>query len=104
MKAIYTNDIRQCKLLKHFLELIFSECKDLNVCKSVRKVHHYLCLICCCVSLVKFSFWSKFHVSIIIGSGVMTTFVCKRLTRNSEIRNTPARVLPNVWRLGQTRN
>ena len=40
------------------------------------------------VSLVKFSYWSKFHVNIITGSGVMTIFVYKRLTRNPEIGNT----------------
>ena len=42
----------------------------------------------CFVSLVKFSYWSKFHVNIITGSGVMTIFFYKGLTRNSEIGNT----------------
>ena len=53
------------------------------------------------VSLMKFSYWSKFHVSIITGSG-------KGLTRNLEIWNSFAFwkseivwVLPNIWRLGQ---
>ena len=55
----------------------------------------------CFVSLVKFSYWSKFHVNIITGSGIMTIFFYKRLTRNLEIRNTPLWVLPNIWRLGQ---
>ena len=41
------------------------------------------------LTLVKFSYWSKFHVNIITGSGVMTTFVCKGLTRDAEIGNTP---------------
>ena len=50
------------------------------------------------VSLVNFSYWSKFHVSIITGSGVMTIFAYKGLTRNLEIRNTPVWVLPNVRR------
>ena len=54
----------------------------------------------CFVSLVKFSYWSKFHVSIITGSGVMTIFFYKRLTRNPVIRNTPVWVLPDIWRLG----
>ena len=36
-------------------------------------------------SLIKFSYWSKFHVSIITGSGVMTIFFYKGLTRNPEI-------------------
>ena len=40
-------------------------------------------------SLVKFSYWSKFHFKIITGSRIMTIFFYKRLTRNSEIRNTP---------------
>ena len=46
------------------------------------------------VSLMKFSYWSKFYVNIITGSG-------KGLTRNLEIWNTPVWVLPNIWRLGQ---
>ena len=53
------------------------------------------------VSLVKFSYWSKFHVNIITGSGIMTIFFCKRLTRNPEIGNTSVWVLPNIWRLGR---
>ena len=58
----------------------------------------------CFVSLVKFSYWSKFHVNIITGSGVMTIFFYKGLTRNLEIGNTPVWVLPNIWRLGQVRD
>ena len=53
------------------------------------------------VSLVKFSYWSTFHVNIITGSGIMTVFFYKGLTRNPEIRNTPVWVLPNIWRLGR---
>ena len=41
------------------------------------------------VSLAKFSYWSKFHVNIITGSGVMTIFFYKGLSRNAEIGNTP---------------
>ena len=48
------------------------------------------------VGLVKLSYWSKFHVNIITGSGIMTIFFYKRLTRNPEIW-----ILPNIWRLGQ---
>ena len=55
----------------------------------------------CFVSLVKFSYWSKFHVNIITGSGIMTIFFYKGLTRNLEIGNTPVWVLPNIWRLGR---
>ena len=56
------------------------------------------------VSLVKFSYWSKFHVNIMTGSGIMTIFLCKGLTRNPEIGNTPVWVLSNIWRLGQVMN
>ena len=58
----------------------------------------------CFVSLVKFSYWSKFHFNIITGSGVMTIFFYKVLTRNPEIGNTPVWVFPNIWRLGQVRD
>ena len=39
--------------------------------------------------LVKFSYWSKFHVNIMTGSGVMAIFVYKGLTRNPEIGKAP---------------
>ena len=55
----------------------------------------------CFVSLVKFSYWSKFHVNIITGSGIMAIFFNKGLTRDPEIGNTPVWVLPNIWRLGR---
>ena len=58
----------------------------------------------CFVSLVNFSYWSKFHVNIITGSEVMTIFFYKGLTRNPEIRNTLVRVLPNILRLGWVRD
>ena len=54
----------------------------------------------CFVSLIKFSYWSKFHVNISTGSRIMTIFFHKRLTRNLEIGNTTVWVLPNIWRLG----
>ena len=56
------------------------------------------------VSLAKCSYWSKFHVNIIAGSGVMTIFNYKGLTRNPEIGNTSVWILPNIWRLGQVRD
>ena len=37
----------------------------------------------------KFSYWSKFHINIITGSGIMTILFYKGLTRNPEIGNTP---------------
>ena len=39
--------------------------------------------------LVKFSYWSKFHVNIITDSRVMPILFYKGLTRNPEIGNTP---------------
>ena len=54
----------------------------------------------CFVFLVKLHYWSKFHVNIVTGSGIMTIFFYKWLTRNPEIGNTPLWVLPNIWRLG----
>ena len=54
----------------------------------------------CLVSPVKSSYWSKFHVNIITGSGVMTISFHKGLARNPEIRNNPVWLLPNTWRLG----
>ena len=41
----------------------------------------------CRVSLVKLSYWSKFHVNIITSFGVFEHF-CKGLTRNLKIGNT----------------
>ena len=52
------------------------------------------------VSLVKFSYWSKFHVNIITGSGIMTISFYKRLPRNPEIESTPVWVFPNIWKAG----
>ena len=58
----------------------------------------------CFVSLVKFKYWSKFHVNIITGSGIMIILFCKGLTRNPEIGNTSVWVLATIWRLGQLGN
>ena len=58
----------------------------------------------CYVSLVKFRYWSKFHVNITNGSGIMTIPFNKGLTRNLEIGNSPIWVLSNVWRLGRVTN
>ena len=56
------------------------------------------------VSLIKFSYWSKFHVIIITSPGVMTISFYKGLPRNPEIENTPIWVFLNIWRLGWPRN
>ena len=58
----------------------------------------------CFVSLVKFSYWCKFHVNIICDSGVMTISFYKGQTRNPEIKNSPVWVLSNIWRLWWVRN
>ena len=55
----------------------------------------------CFVSLVSFSYWSKFHVNIITGSGITTIFFEKGLTRNPDIGKAHVGVFPNIWRLGQ---
>ena len=54
----------------------------------------------CFVSLVKLSYWFKFHINIMTGSGVMTILFFKGVTRNP----TPVSVLPNIWRLGLVRD
>ena len=46
----------------------------------------------------------RFHVNIITCSGVMIVFFYKGLNRNPEIRNTPVRVLRNIWRLSWIRD
>ena len=56
------------------------------------------------VSLVKSSFWSKFHVKITAGSRVITIFLYEGFIRNPEIGNTPVWVLPNISRLGRVRD
>ena len=53
------------------------------------------------VSLIKFSYWFKFHVNIITGSGVMVVFFFRNWP---EIGNTTIWVLPNIWRLGRVRD
>ena len=54
------------------------------------------------VSLVNFSYWSKFHVNSITGSGVKDNIW---LTTNTEIgKNLSCLVLPNIWRLGQVKD
>ena len=50
----------------------------------------------CFISLVKFSYWSKFHISIITGSGIMTILFYKGLTKKPEIGNTPDWVLLSI--------
>ena len=46
------------------------------------------------VSLVKFSYQSKFQFNIISGSEIMTIYFSKGLTRNPEMGNTPSEFFP----------
>ena len=51
----------------------------------------FKCFSRCFVSLVNFSYWSKFHINIIASSKVMRIFFYKGLTRNPEIRYNPSK-------------
>ena len=62
------------------------------------------CFWGCCAFLAKFSYWSKFHVNNITGSRAMKICLCKGLSRNPEIRNTPVWVFLNIWGLGLVRD
>ena len=68
------------------------------------KWHHCQVSWRCFVFLVKLIYWSKFHVNIITGSGVMKISFYNGLARNPEIEHTPVWVLPNIWRLRRVRN
>ena len=57
----------------------------------------------CFVSLVNFSYWSRFHVNVITGSGVMEISFYKELTRNPKIGNSSVWVLPHIRRLKRVR-
>ena len=57
----------------------------------------------CHTPLVKFSYCDNFHIYVITGSRVMIIFLYKEFTRNLEIGNKPAWVLPNIWQLGRVR-
>ena len=50
----------------------------------------------CFFSLVKFSYWSMFHVNIIAGSGVMTISFNKGLPGNPKIGHIAVSVSPNI--------
>ena len=78
--------------------------KNSNKVKILRHdiIANFFC--CCFVFLVKFSYWSKFHVNIITGSvniitqyhhaSLMSISFYKELTRNPEIVNTHHQVVP----------
>ena len=84
-------------------KLAINKKKDNNVTNSE---HNFVVSFCCffwrCrVFFVKFSYWYRFHVTIMNGFGVMTIFNRKRWP---EIRYIPVYLLPNIWRLGQVRD
>ena len=82
------------------LAITWKNDNDVTIFPHVVIVRFFWCYF---VFLVKFSY-SKFHVNIITGSGVMTIFFYKGLTRNPKIENTPICVVPNIWRLVQVRD
>ena len=67
---------------------------DNNVTIFRDEVIVHLFLWCCFISLFNFLHWSKFHVNIMTGSGVMTISYYKGLSRNPETRNNTVWVLP----------
>ena len=44
----------------------------------------------------RFSYWSKFYVNIVSGSGVIAIFLYKEFNRNPEIENNPVGVLAYI--------
>ena len=46
------------------------------------------------VSFVKFSYWSKFHVNVITGSTVITTFPFEEMTRTKKSKIPPSEFSP----------
>ena len=103
MFSVFVGEIAtiwKCKYYRHasgmrlpFCSILANQKNDNNVilCWHDVMVNYYF-------SPVKFSYWSKFHVSIITGSGVTTFFVYKGLTRNPNIGNTHVSVLCNIQR------
>ena len=83
------NSYKSAANWKNGIDVIISVMKSSSICLR------------CFVSPAKFSYWSKFHVNIITGSGVMKISFIRDW---SEIGNTPVWVLPNIWRLGRVRN
>ena len=59
---------------------------------------------CYRLSVVNFSYWSKFYVNILTSSRVITIFLYEGSTRSLEIGNTSVWILPNIWRLEKIRD
>ena len=76
---------------------------DVTIAKMMSSSNLFDVDVCFFFFFVKFSYWSKFLVNIITGSGVMIVFVYEGLTSILEIGNPPSWVLPNICRLGRIR-
>ena len=94
--ANYTFEIRLPDCSK--LAINRNNDNDVTICWHESIINFFLR---CLVSLVRFSYWSKFPAIVITGSGVMTIFFYKVLTRNPVIENTRVWVLHSIWRLGR---
>ena len=91
-----TNYVYEIRLLNCFKSTINRKNNnDVRICWQDIVVSFFDVIL-----FVKFSYWPKFYVNIITGSGVVTIFFYKELSRIPEIGNTLAWVLPNIWRLG----
>ena len=94
--ANYTFEIRLPDCSK--LAINQNNDNDVTICWHESIINFFLR---CLVSLVRFSYWSKFPANVITGSGVMTIFFYKVLTRNPVIENTRVWVLHSIWGLGR---
>ena len=79
--------------IKHYQENVSFIQLQIGHKQEKRKQQH--------VSLVKFSYWLKFHVNIMTCSGVMTIFVYKGLTRNLKSKIPPSEFCPISENLGE---
>ena len=89
-------------LLKAFSSMILYSKTSASE-NNIPNLTRYRCLLLFSSVLFKFNYWSKFNVNIMTGSGVVSIFVYKGMTRNPGIGNTTIRVLSNIWRLGRVR-
>ena len=75
---------------------------DVTICRN-RVIVQFFWL--CFVSLVKFSYWYKFHVNIITGSGVMIILFYEGLTEIRKSKTPLSEFYPiSMWRLRQIRD
>ena len=75
---------------------------DVTICRN-RVIVQFFWL--CFVSLVKFSYWYKFHVNIITGSGVMIILFYEGLKEIRKSKTPLSEFYPiSMWRLRQIRD